>query len=333
MSASLTAEAVDECEALRSIYGENHVSLHVGSLSVLLQEHGCVLRFALGQGYPAAPPRVQASVRGDERRAAQLQAGLESLLLAAPPGEVVVFTCVEWARDQLQSPQPLPELLEEAASVEPPQSLPAPRTEARAGASLAAFDTIACEATSQLTEKKSRFLAYACHASDRRAADVFLALRRDDDATHNCWAYCCGQDARSSDDGEPGGTAGAPILRAIEHSGLDCVVVLVVRHFGGILLGSGGLTRAYGTVAAAALRAAARRRVVPSLLVTASFALGDDGAVRAVLAGAERVCDDYDEAADRYVLSVRVPADTLGGMRAALADATSGRVILSSSCN
>jgi hypothetical protein len=81
------------------------------------------------------------------------------------------------------------------------------------------------------------------------------------------------------------------------------------------------------------LRAAARRRVVPSLLVTASFALGDGGAVRAVLASAERVCDDYDEAADRYVLRVRVPADTLGGMRAALADATSGRVILSSSCN
>jgi len=329
MSASLSAEAVDECEALRSIYGEDHVSLHGGSLSVSLQEHGCVLRFALGQGYPAAQPRVQASVRGDERRAGQLQAGLESLLLAAPPGEVVIFTCVEWARDQLRLRDQLKPLLEEASTIEQP---PAPRTE-QPQSPLAAFDTVACEATSQLLEKKSRFLAYACHASDRQAAEAFLALRRDDDATHNCWAYCCGQDARSSDDGEPGGTAGAPILRAIEHSGLDCVVALVVRHFGGILLGSGGLTRAYGTVAAAALRAAARRRVVPSLLVTASFALGDGGAVRAVLASAERVCDDYDEAADRYVLRVRVPADTLGGMRAALADATSGRVILSSSCN
>ncbi|MGU7895871.1 IMPACT family protein, partial [Escherichia coli] len=85
---------------------------------------------------------------------------------------------------------------------------------------------------------------------------AFLEAQREPQATHNCYAYKLGNLYRFFDDGEPTGTAGKPILHAIEAQGLDRVVVLVVRYFGGIKLGAGGLVRAYGGVAAEALRRA-----------------------------------------------------------------------------
>ena len=78
----------------------------------------------------------------------------------------------------------------------------------------------------------------------------FFAANSDPEATHNCWAYKIGQEYRFNDDGEPGGTAGRPILQAIEGQGMDRVAVLVVRWFGGVKLGAGGLVRAYGGCAA-----------------------------------------------------------------------------------
>ncbi|MFC6616804.1 IMPACT family protein [Deinococcus radiophilus] len=76
------------------------------------------------------------------------------------------------------------------------------------------------------------------------------------DATHHCWAYRIGELYRFNDDGEPGGTAGAPILRAIEGQGVQHVMVIVVRYYGGVKLGTGGLVRAYGGAAAECLRTA-----------------------------------------------------------------------------
>ncbi len=76
------------------------------------------------------------------------------------------------------------------------------------------------------------------------------------DATHNCWAYRIGQNYRFNDDGEPSGTAGKPILAAIDGAGFDGVAALVIRHYGGIKLGTGGLARAYGGVIARALNQA-----------------------------------------------------------------------------
>ena len=86
----------------------------------------------------------------------------------------------------------------------------------------------------------------------------------DPQATHNCWAYRIGQQYRFSDDGEPGGTAGRPILQAIEGQGFDQVVVVVTRWYGGIKLGAGGLARAYGGCAAECLRLADRVPIVES---------------------------------------------------------------------
>ncbi len=110
--------------------------------------------------------------------------------------------------------------------------------------------------------KKSRFLAMAGPVTSGEQALAFLREVADPTATHNCWAYRIGQDYRFNDDGEPGGTAGRPILQAIEGQGMDAVMVVVTRWYGGIKLGAGGLVRAYGGTAAECLRVAERVPIV-----------------------------------------------------------------------
>lgn len=120
--------------------------------------------------------------------------------------------------------------------------------------------------------KKSRFIGKATPIASEDEAKAFLASVSDPAANHNCWAWRIGQAYRFSDDGEPSGTAGKPILQAIDGQDLDGVVVVVTRFFGGILLGSGGLVRAYGGTAAQMLRAAEKREIIP--LVSGFCAVG-----------------------------------------------------------
>jgi uncharacterized YigZ family protein len=94
--------------------------------------------------------------------------------------------------------------------------------------------------------RKSRFITLAAPITSPAEAQAFIEQHSDLDATHNCWAWKLGEQYRSSDDGEPGGTAGRPILAAIQAQACDQVVVLVIRWYGGIQLGTGGLARAYG---------------------------------------------------------------------------------------
>lgn len=120
-------------------------------------------------------------------------------------------------------------------------------------------------AEAEIVVQRSRFLAHVARVDDETAArDVIVAVReRHRDARHHCTAFVLGADRalrRSNDDGEPSGTAGRPILDAIDGRRLSDVVVVVSRWFGGTLLGTGGLTRAYGDAAAAALDAAGVRR-------------------------------------------------------------------------
>lgn len=110
--------------------------------------------------------------------------------------------------------------------------------------------------------KKSRFLAQAMPVDSAEQAMAFVRNISDPTATHNCWAYKIGQDYRFHDDGEPGGTAGRPILQAIEGQGIDRAAVVVTRWFGGVKLGAGGLVRAYGGTAAECLRRAERIPIV-----------------------------------------------------------------------
>jgi len=100
--------------------------------------------------------------------------------------------------------------------------------------------------------KKSRFIARLAKAADRDAAMAFLALAKQDypDARHHCWAYILGSHQQPtslamSDGGEPSGTAGKPILNVMQHKEVGDVVLVVIRYFGGIKLGAGGLVRAY----------------------------------------------------------------------------------------
>ncbi|WP_395791425.1 IMPACT family protein, partial [Aquimonas sp.] len=121
--------------------------------------------------------------------------------------------------------------------------------------------TLAVPARYVLEVKRSRFVCQAASIDSAEAALLHLQQVADPDATHNCWAYRIGSAYRSSDDGEPAGTAGRPILAAIDGQGLDGVVAVVTRWYGGIKLGAGGLVRAYGGCAAECLRTAERLTV------------------------------------------------------------------------
>ncbi|MFQ5748645.1 MAG: IMPACT family protein [Planctomycetota bacterium] len=110
-------------------------------------------------------------------------------------------------------------------------------------------------------DRGSRFLAFAFEVEDEGSFQKELAALRalHPKARHHCWAWRLGEAHRFQDDGEPGGTAGRPIFQAIQASGLDRIGIVVVRYFGGVKLGTGGLARAYGTAATRALEAAGRR--------------------------------------------------------------------------
>ncbi|MEP7044816.1 MAG: YigZ family protein [Dokdonella sp.] len=122
--------------------------------------------------------------------------------------------------------------------------------------------TLAGDARLQQDIKKSRFLAQAGSVDDADVALAFVARVSTREATHHCWAYKIGTNYRFNDDGEPAGSAGRPILAAIEGQRLDRVVVVVTRWFGGVKLGVGGLVRAYGGCAAECLRLAPKRALV-----------------------------------------------------------------------
>ncbi|GAC13882.1 YigZ family protein [Aliiglaciecola lipolytica] len=111
-----------------------------------------------------------------------------------------------------------------------------------------------------LEVKKSKFIAYVCAASTREQAFDQLEQVKTlyPDARHHCWAYLLGDpespnSAAMSDDGEPSGTAGKPILNVLQHKGVGDIMLIVVRYFGGIKLGAGGLVRAYSNAAQAAM--------------------------------------------------------------------------------
>ena len=122
------------------------------------------------------------------------------------------------------------------------------------------YTTVKKEAHVEFEEKRSLFIGHAIHVeSEDEAMEFIKSIKKEyADATHNVWAYHMkgGILARYSDDGEPQGTAGMPVLEAIRKSGVDDVCIVVTRYFGGILLGAGGLVRAYSHSAVIAIEAA-----------------------------------------------------------------------------
>jgi len=123
------------------------------------------------------------------------------------------------------------------------------------------YKTLKQAASDEFIVNKSRFIGYASPCETEEEALAFLKSIREKhkDATHNCYAYVIGQNAgimRYNDDGEPGGTAGMPMMEVIKARGVVNCCVVVTRYFGGILLGAGGLVRAYSHGCAIALNAA-----------------------------------------------------------------------------
>jgi uncharacterized YigZ family protein len=177
--------------------------------------------------------------------------------------------------------------------------------------------------------KKSRFLAVAAPIASEDDARAFLAVHGDPAANHNCWAWRIGQTYRFNDDGEPSGTAGKPILQAIDGQALDQVAVVVIRWFGGVLLGTGGLIRAYGGTAAACLRAATTVELVATVEVEIAVNFSDLALVKARLAGSAGVRVVAEVFVDAgALLRLCVPEAVLPETARMLSDATSGRVIL-----
>ena len=184
-------------------------------------------------------------------------------------------------------------------------------------------------ATAEREIKKSRFATIAAQIADEAAAKAFIAENSFADASHNCWAWRIGADYRFSDDGEPGGTAGKPILQAIEGQEVDNVVVVVSRWFGGVKLGTGGLVRAYGGSAAECLREAEKQEIIPTTTLSVAIAFTDLALVESRLEAFDDIVTtarDFD--ANGAVFRLVVPDGRLMPLAELLRDLTNGRAAI-----
>lgn len=188
-----------------------------------------------------------------------------------------------------------------------------------------ALSTLAQPCRHQEEIRKSRFLALAAPVESPEQALAFLREASEPTATHNCWAYRIGQDYRFNDDGEPGGTAGRPILQAIEGQDMDRVAMVVTRWYGGIKLGAGGLVRAYGGTAAECLRRAERIPIV----VMARLGVHCDFAELALLkARLKELQADIEQevfGADGVALQLRLPDSQVAEAQQRISDISRGR--------
>ncbi|XP_042498993.1 IMPACT family member in pol 5'region [Macadamia integrifolia] len=192
------------------------------------------------------------------------------------------------------------------------------------------FITISEKVTFEREIKKSKFRAIAGHISDEPSAQSFLAQVRDPKATHNCWAYKIGEQFRSSDDGEPSGTAGKPIYSSIVSSGIDRVMVVVIRYFGGIKLGTGGLVRAYGGTAMDCLKSASICEVKSKVPIGIEVPFDLFGVVYHQLQSfqVEDIKQDYDTGKDgTTMITFKVDYDRMKSLEEAIKDNCSRDIV------
>ncbi|MBA1322011.1 IMPACT family protein [Pseudomonas plecoglossicida] len=177
--------------------------------------------------------------------------------------------------------------------------------------------------------RKSRFVTLAGPINSPAEAQSFIERHSDLAATHNCWAWKIGGQYRSNDDGEPGGTAGRPILAAIEAQDCDQVVVLVIRWYGGIQLGTGGLARAYGGGANKCLQQAPKRLLVQRSEYTCSCSFSELALVKLRLADVDGLVLDEQFTANGVDLRLAIGPSHLPALQQQLADLSRGRIVLS----
>lgn len=176
--------------------------------------------------------------------------------------------------------------------------------------------------------RKSRFITLAAPISSPADAQTFIEQHSDLNATHNCWAWKLGGQYRSNDDGEPGGTAGRPILAAIEAQDCDQVAVLVIRWYGGIQLGTGGLARAYGGGANKCLQAAPKVELISRVPLSCACAFGELALVKLRVAELGGLVVEESFTANGVDLKLALGEAQIETLQLQLADLSRGRILL-----
>mgnify|MGYP001824040460 FL=1 len=184
--------------------------------------------------------------------------------------------------------------------------------------------TLPDRARVEIEVKRSRFVAHAARVDTLQDTLSFYEAVADPAATHNCWAWKLDDQYRFNDDGEPASTAGKPILGAIEGKGLDHVMVIVTRYYGGIKLGAGGLVRAYSGAAARCIDGAGPIEIEAELECAIEAGFHWTGQVYTALEASQAIKVDEHFADGGIVVRTRIAASAFDGLRDALRDATRG---------
>lgn len=193
--------------------------------------------------------------------------------------------------------------------------------------------TIYAPARNEIEIKRSRFIASCARTDSEEAAREFIAqIRREfPDARHHCTAFIIHQDtgpdtARSSDDGEPAGTAGGPMLKVLTESGLTNVTCIVTRYFGGTKLGTGGLVRAYSEAVQQVLKKAQTVRLITQPSYQLHFPIGEAGKIEAKLTqnGYQILSRDF---AQEATLRLAAPLETTKSQIESYLSSIAGREI------
>lgn len=191
------------------------------------------------------------------------------------------------------------------------------------------YKTVLENASDEFVEKRSRFIGYCKPVKTEQEAIDFINEKRSEhwNATHNVYAYSLreGNIKRYSDDGEPSGTAGMPVLDVIVKNEIFDVVVVVTRYFGGVLLGTGGLVRAYSHGSKIAVEAAKPVIMQNCLVCEARCAYNQYGKISSLIIGVGAAVDDTVYESD-VLVKFHIKPDLLGTLNKKLADATSGEV-------
>jgi uncharacterized YigZ family protein len=188
--------------------------------------------------------------------------------------------------------------------------------------------TLSAPASFEVIIKRSRFIAHASRVDNQADTLEFYQSVADPAAAHNCWAWRLDYQYRFNDDGEPASTAGRPILSAIEGKGFDKVMVVVIRYFGGIKLGIGGLIRAYSGSASKCLDQAEFIEIQPKTECTIKAAFQWTGQVYAALKSCEAKKLSEDFLDDGIRIRAEIKESELQRLKLILRDTTRGEVDL-----
>ena len=194
------------------------------------------------------------------------------------------------------------------------------------------YKTVLEGGTGEIVEKKSRFIATVRPVKNEEEALAFLEEMRKKywDARHNCYAYSIGKNrefTRCSDDGEPSGTAGKPMLDVLLGEEIHDTAVVVTRYFGGTLLGTGGLVRAYTAATLEGLKNSESIARIHGVKLGIETNYTDLGKIQYLIAN--RNLDQLEPVyTDKVEMTVFVPTDEIGSLRAELMEGTNGQVVL-----